>query len=210
MSLANVRLRAMAVVVLVGTGVTVGILLINGAGTAAGGGAAGISSISGMSEVISGSIPWCADVKGTSLPEYCSLPGATGGLEQGWVQTAAISAYGTLNDGLSLPIPLAFAEQHSGPAEVFVEVVTLATRDEANRLLSDPDYIGSWDPNYTALPKDAINDGVAFKIDSPANDGLTEFRFAWVGDSSVVEVNVLGANLNASDAQAVARLATPA
>jgi hypothetical protein len=179
-------------------------------GRPAKGAVTGISSIPGMSEVGSNAPALCSGTTGTALPDYCSWVGATQVYFQGWVLNVAISAYGPVNHGLVLPVPLGFADQHPGPAEVFVSVVNFSNQEDANRLLNDPEYTRSWDPAYTALPADAINGGVAFRIDSLSNDGLTEYRFAWVGGTSVVEVNVLGANMSVGAAQDVAKLATPA
>lgn len=208
MILHRVRHIVAAGLLLISLGVTLGLLSSSG-GAAVTDGAFGISSISGMTKVIDDAPPLCSGIKGTALPDYCSWDGATGSLEQGWVQDAAINAYGSLNKGLPLPIPLDFAREHSGPAEVFLRVVSFATQDEAEKLLSDPQYVGTWDPNYTSLPSDAVNGGSAGEINSPANDGLTEYRFNWVGDTSEVDVNVLGANMTVDEAQAVAKLAAP-
>jgi hypothetical protein len=178
-------------------------------GSASAGGGPGISSIPGMSEVMSNSPTLCSGSMGTSTAGYCSGAGGDQVSFEGWVSNAAVTAYGPLNGGLPLPVPLAFAQAHPGPVEAFVSVVNAGSQDEANRLLDDPDFIGSWDPNYTPLPADALNGGVAFRIDSLSNDGLSEYRFAWVGETSVVEVNVLGTDMSVSAAQAVASRAEP-
>lgn len=62
---------------------------------------------------------------------------------------------------------------------------------------------------YTALPGAAINNGIAAKISSLANNGRAEFRFAWTSGRSMVEVNIIGAGLTLREAQAVARRALP-
>jgi hypothetical protein len=87
--------------------------------------------------------------------------------------------------------------------------VSLATAQDATDLLNNPDYTGSWDPNYTALPSASINGGVAARLVGPALDGQSELRFIWASGTSVVQVNVLGANLTVAQAQAVANRAQP-
>ena len=62
---------------------------------------------------------------------------------------------------------------------------------------------------YKALPAAAINGGIAARIDSLANDGRTEFRFAWASGRSMVEVNIVGARLTLTQARDLARRAGP-
>lgn len=125
------------------------------------------------------------------------------------MSTAAISAFGTLNNGLPLPLPSIFTAKHPGPSQVSVMAVSLPTESDANSLLNNPDYNGSWDPNYTALPSASINGGIAARLVGPALDGQVELRFIWVSGTSVVQVNVLGANLTVAQAQDVANRAQP-
>jgi hypothetical protein len=205
MTARTVRRGLLVVLVVVG-GVTAALIGTRG-GSAVGGGFAGISSIPGMTKVVSGSFPACQS-RGAP-PSYCNLVGSTTGLEETWVSTAAINAFGTLNHGLPLPLPSTFTGQHPGPAQVSVMVVSLATEGDATSLLNNPDYTGSWDPNYIALPSASVNGGVAARLVGPALDGQIELRFIWVSGTSVVQVNVLGAHLTVAQAQAVANLAQP-
>lgn len=117
--------------------------------------------------------------------------------------------YGALKAGLPLPVPLSFALQNPGPAEVFDRVASFSSKDEADRLLNDPQYTGAANSDYTSLPTAAVDGGLAGIVDSPANDGLSEYRFNWVSGTSEVDVNVVGASLTVSEAQAVAKLALP-
>jgi hypothetical protein len=105
------------------------------------------------------------------------------------------------------PAPLRASASRA--AVVSDEVLTLATRSQAELLLRTPDFTGSWDTvDYTSLPEAAINGGIAGRIE-PGFDG-PETRFMWVSGTSIVEVNVSGVNLTPVQAQQIARLARPA
>jgi len=104
-----------------------------------------------------------------------------------------------------LPIPLALARQHAGPSYVVVDVFTTTSAATAEHYL--PSYTHT--EGYTALPQAAINAGLAGRVDSLANDGLCEFRFAWASGKAMVEVNIFGARMTVSQAQAVASRAHP-
>lgn len=169
---------------------------------------AGFSAITGMSKIISGSLPVCSEKGSEPLPSHCAMK-ATGGVDQGWVLTPATTHFGALGHGLKLPIPLAFAKAHPGPAEVFDRVLTLPTQSEAEVLLKSPDYVGSSDKGYVAMPSAAFDGGVAARIDSEANGGLSEYRFDWVRGTSILEVNVLGSGLSVGQAKQVATSAVP-
>ena len=208
MILHRVRLQVAAGLLLTGLGVTLALFGSSG-GAAVTNRAFGISDIPGMTKVIDDPRQLCTGIKGSGWLPYCSLT-TTSSIEQGWVQDAAIQEYGTLDNGLPLPIPLKFAQEHPGPAEVFLMVMTFATQDEAQKLLNDPQWTGTWDTaDYTPLPSAAIDGGLAGEQYSGANDGLTEYRFNWVSGTSEVDVNVIGAKMTVQQARAVAMLTAP-
>lgn len=143
-------------------------------------------------------------------PEYC-VQDVTKGLNQTWALTAAVRRYGFHRAGAVLPI--AFVRRYPGPATVTVEVRTLGAwqgRDLAQKLLHS-DYTGADSTDYTALQSWAINGGLAGRLDGVAlaEAGQTEFRFAWAARTSVVMVNVVGADLTVAEAQRIASLAGP-
>jgi hypothetical protein len=120
-----------------------------------------------------------------------------------WALTVAVRKYGIHH--LPQPIPLALARQHPGPDGVVVDVLKLASPSIARRFLPVEIHIAG----YTALPRAAINGGAAARIDSPANDGLREFRFAWISRSSIVELNIVGLKMTIAEARRLALRARP-
>lgn len=185
---------------------------------------AGIARVSGMTELASDRSTKICDGAGLQ-PSYCEAR-ATQGLDQTWLLTPAVKRYGRplraavkasgfLGVSPSL-IPLAVVRRHPGPAEVEVSVRTFqgwAGRGVATMLLHDSGYVGSDNMYYTSLPGLAINGGLAGLIGRRSGgfaDSQTEFSFAWTAGRSVVQVIVAGADLSASQAQHIARLAGPA
>lgn len=149
---------------------------------------------------------------GTGLrPQYCDQD-VVRALNQTWALTAAVKRYGVHRAAAVLPV--AFARRHPGPATVTVEVRTLGAwqgRDLAGKLLHS-DYTACGCTDYSALQSWAIDGGVAGRVDGIAltEVGQSEIRFAWVAGTSVVMVNVVGADLTVAEAQQVAALAGPA
>ncbi len=200
-----------AIVILLVAGVAVGLTLALSSSGGSGQATPGLSShlgfsrIPALTRIASGPASLCSGFK-SEPPSYCSQGGPglfVRGSEQVWALTAAVETYGMRH--VPQPIPLRLARQHPGPAEVVVDVLTLANASVANRYM--PLYAHT--EGYTALPTAGINSGIAARIDSLANDGLSEVRFAWVGGRSIVEVNILGADLTVGEAQRVAHLARP-
>jgi hypothetical protein len=167
--------------------------------------AAGIVSIPGMTQIMGGSTPFVLS-KGSSKPSYSSLD-ARGGATQAWVDSAAIAKYGPPKSGkkgLQLPIPLAFARTHPGPCEVFVRILSFGSPQGATSALREPELTGAYPPAYTPVDAGAVGGGLLGSVSSPANDGLSEFRFHWVVGSTWIEVNVLGDRMNVHQARSVA------
>ena len=131
----------------------------------------------------------CSGFKGTSVPAYCRPGGAlhsTRGFEQVWEPKS-----GTRRSG--------------EPSQVVIDVL----RTPSAAVAKHYSVVYAHTAGYTALPGAAINNGLAARINSHANDGRTEFRFAWTSGRSMVELNIIGAGLTLREAQAVARRARP-
>lgn len=151
----------------------------------------------------------CADLKGsgassaaTRRPWYCAQRGRHS--QQVWALTVAVRKYG-IHD-VPQPIPLALARQHPGPDAVVVDVVRLASASIARRFLP----VETQTAGYTAMPRATINGGVAARIDSIADGGLREFRFAWLSRSSTVELDIVGWKMTIGEARRLALRARPA
>jgi hypothetical protein len=210
------RRRLLAVIVLVAAaGAAVGVVfLLRSGGPGALRGTAtqpGFARIPGMTLIASDRSTVICAVKGTDMyPAYCTHDGirVTKGLDQTWALSSAVARYGSHRQ---LP-PVAFAQRHPGPATVSVEVRTFQPwhgAKEANVLLHTPDYVGSDNVDYKPLPA-AVDGGLAGEMASPSIAGMKELRFAWASGTSVVIVNVIGADLAVGEAQRVALLAGPA
>ncbi len=163
----------------------------------------GFTAIRGMTQIISGRIPLWVFKDGAG-PYSASHVGFFGSLQQGFVLSSAIRKFGRLNHGLPLPLPMGFASAHPGPAEVFDLVWAFSDQSAAVALLHDPVFMNSEVSGMTALRSAAINDGLAWSIDSAANGGMREFRFAWVRGGHLIEVNIVGAKLTVDEARSVA------
>lgn len=164
---------------------------------------AGIQNLSQMSQIMSSRIPLWLFKDGKGKYSETQL-GMTASLQQGFVLSSAISQYGPLNSGLVLPLPLDFAMAHPGPAEVFDNVWSFTNSNSPQLLLNDPTYMNSAVPGVVQLASGSVNGGLVWSIDSPANGGMQEYRFAWAQGSYLVEVNVVGAQLTLADARAIA------
>ena len=164
----------------------------------------GPTSIPGLTK-IAASRPSICSYKGQP-PSFCRPGGAlfsTRGREQVWALTPAVRRYGIHH--VPLPIPLPLARQYPGPSYVVIDVFTTPSAATAQHYL--PSYTQT--EGYTALPQATVNNGLAGRIDSPSNDGLREFRFAWASRNSMVEVNILGAGMTVSQARGVASRVHP-
>lgn len=171
---------------------------------------AGFASIPGLTRIESSArtASLCATFKGSGIqsaqthgPWYCAQRGRY--RDQLWVLTATVRKYGIHH--LPLPIPLTLARRHPGVNAVSSDVLTVASASVARRFFP----IETHTAGYTALPRAAINGGIAARIDSLANDGLREFRFAWIRRSSIVDLNILGSNMTVREAKRVALRARP-
>jgi hypothetical protein len=158
-------------------------------------------SIRHMTQIISGNVPFSTskDSAGSS-----ANLGFTGSLQQGFVLTSAVKRYGGLDAGLQLPLPLSFARKHPGPAEIFDYVWAFSTTSVPIGLLHNQTFLDSSVSEDSRLRSGAIGAGMAWRIDSAANGGMGEFRFAWTKGSELIEVNVVGWNLSLSEARAIA------
>ena len=163
------------------------------------------TAIPGLTKIAASRPSICSGYKGQP-PPFCRPGGAlvsTRGREQVWALTPAVRRYGIHH--LPLPIPLPLARHYPGPSEVVIDVFTAPSAATAQHYL--PSYTHT--EGYAALPQATVNSGLAARIDSPSNDGLREFRFAWTSGNSMVEVNILGAGMTVSQAQGVASRVHP-
>jgi hypothetical protein len=131
----------------------------------------------------------CSGFKGTSAPAYCRRGGdlhSTRGFEQVWE-------------------PKSGTRRRGEPSQVVVDVFATPSAAAAKHY----SVVYAHTAGYTTLSGAAINNGIAAKINSSANNGRTEFRFAWTSGRSMVEVNIIGAAVTLAEARAVARRALP-
>jgi hypothetical protein len=165
----------------------------------------GLTSIPGLTKIAASRPSICSGYKGQP-PSFCR-PGralfSTRGTEQVWALTPAVRRYGIHH--LPLPIPFPLARHYPGPSYVVIDVFTTPSAATAQHYL--PIYTHT--EGYTALPQATVNSGLAARIHSPSTDGLREFRFAWTSGSTMVEVNILGAGMNVSQARGVASRVHP-
>jgi hypothetical protein len=130
----------------------------------------------------------------------------TAGIFQYFVLADAVAKYGDISHGLPLPLPLAFAQRHRGPAQVAVKVLQFRKSDQPKVLLTLPPYTFADNPGRVELKDAALFGGRAYELNSPANDGLDDIELMWVNGNRFVHVSVLGADLAIADVQAVAEL----
>ena len=153
----------------------------------------GFTSIPNLRKISeSRSFSTCSGFKGfngTAVPAYCRPGGSlhsTRGFEQVWEPKSAPPKSGE-------------------PSQVVVDVF----RTPSVAVAEHYSVVYAHTAGYAALPGAAINNGIAGRINSLANNGRTEFRFAWTSGRSMVEVNIIGAELTLRQARAVARRARP-
>jgi hypothetical protein len=167
--------------------------------------ASGYARIDGMTQVLTGRIPlWTG--KDSAGPYRASAYGLVASLGQGFVLSPAVREFGTLSSrpGLPLPLPLAFAGRHPGPAEVFDTVRAFTTASAPARLLHDPVFADTDVQGVTALRSGAVHGGLAWRVVSAANGGMSEYRFEWADGTRLTGVSVIGAQLTLGQARQVA------
>jgi hypothetical protein len=171
----------------------------------------GIAQIPGMTRVLSTGVgnSVCAGMKGTSLPQWCSTIKLLHGRYEAWILTTAYKRGSRLN------VSGIFARAHPGPVLVTDKWLRLASAQQAEQLLREPDF----NESYTGRPASAVNGGAARLIGGAhSNSGVyfagsrtpaQEFEFFWASGPTVVNVNVVGARLTVAEAQQIALLASP-
>ncbi len=181
------------------------------------GNSAGISSLSGMTLVESGSTPLTFHEGISSSGSFdeetsIGLPQAaapTGSLSQIFVSSAAIQQFGPVEfspvgKGLPLPVPVSFAASNPGPCEVSVRVIEFSSPALAQAAMADPNFTQNPEPGRTPIANAQIRGGTAVDIQSAANGGLDEIQFQWVQGAMWYEVSVAGSALTVAEAQQVA------
>ena len=114
--------------------------------------------------------------------------------------------FGTLTSRpvLPLPLPLAFASGHPGPAEVFDVVRSFSNSWAAGELLRDSTFGDTNAPGVIAVHFGSVHGGMAWKVVSAANGGMGEFRFEWVEGKRLYSLSVIGAKLTLTEARLIA------
>lgn len=170
-----------------------------------------MTQIPGMTRVNSSSVGTsvCSGMKGTSFPPWCTTLKLRRGRYEAWILTTAYAR------GSRYKVSAAFARAHPGPVIVTDQRLRLASAQQAEQLLREPDF----NQSYAGLPVPAVNGGVARLIGGArSNSGFyfagsrtpaREFEFFWASGATVVNVNVVGARLTAAEAQQIALLARP-
>jgi hypothetical protein len=174
-------------------------------GVATGADRPGIAQIPGMTRVNSSSVgdSVCAGMKGTYRPRWCSAIKLVRGRYESWILTSAYA------QGHRFNVPEALARAHPGPVIVTDLWWKLASPQQAEQLVREPDFNHS----YTGSPAPAVNGGVARSLDAfyfiAQRTPAREFQFYWAKGPVVVDVNVIGAELSVAQAQQIALLARP-
>jgi hypothetical protein len=168
----------------------------------------GFAQLPHMTQILSEPAPLWTGKDGPG-PYQAGRYGMIGSLGQGFVLGSAVSRFGTLTSrpALPLPLPVAFAQRHPGPAEVFDLVWAFSNTWAPVKLLHDPVFTDTDTPGVTALRSGAVHGGLAWKVVSAANGGMSEFRFEWASGNHLIGVSVIGSALTIGQASAVARQA---
>lgn len=166
----------------------------------------GFSTISGMQQVINTAVPlWSGPGKPPSFT--ASQLGLVGSLGQAWVPPAAVTQYGTVGHGLPLPLPKTFFDSHPGQVlEVFDKVLQFNNAQAPQTLLASPYYNMSVQVNYgmgVQQLSSTIQGGLSYKW--PGYNGETYYRWLWADGDFYRNVVVVGNDLNAQQAQAIAQ-----
>lgn len=132
----------------------------------------------------------------------------TDNLSQVWVSSAAVTQYGTENEGLPLPLPVSFARQHPGADEVTVTINQLSDASLARTLLANPMFNDSSDPQFTTLDKGRFDGGVALKDDIAPNNvaDMNSYTLVWAERDYLVRLDVQGYSATVGEADRVATL----
>lgn len=164
-----------------------------------------IAQIPGMTRVLSTGVGTsvCSGMKGSYLPRWCNALSLRGGRYEAWILTPAYE------QGSRLNVSAAFARAHPGPVIVTDQRLRLASARQAGQLLREPDF----NKSYTGRPAPAVNGGVARFVDAFYFAGqrtpAREIEFFWAKGPTVVNVNVIGAELTVAQARQIALLARP-
>ena len=160
-------------------------------------------SAGGWSLVSASSSPLWFDRGGQTGPFSSSSLGLIGGLEQSWVTSDVSNTYG-IGQNLILPVPLSFAQMHPGPIELTVRVLSFSNPSSPNQLLSSKFYTHIGNPGVILLNAGSINGGIALRIDSNSNDGLSEYEFQWTSSSAWMNVSIAGYGMSIDSARNLA------
>jgi hypothetical protein len=120
--------------------------------------------------------------------------------------------FGTLGNGLELPLPPSYTDTHQGPNENTAQVFSSNSSSEATSLYSNPNFsdssMNSQEEGFTALSGTFIDGGNAASYQSDALAGLDAFEFQWTSDGFWVQVSVVGSSMTLAQAQSIASQVT--
>jgi hypothetical protein len=133
--------------------------------------------------------------------------GIKGGFYQAWVLTSAVDQYAGMAV-FPLPLPLSFADEHPGPAQVFVSTFVFNNRTSPERLLSTPFYNRHGDVGFTQIGLEGADSWLTLQVRSPANGGLTEFVFQRAAGDRWFQIVILGWHVTMSQGLTLASSAT--
>jgi hypothetical protein len=145
---------------------------------------------------------------GSTGTTAASSVGLNGSLYQLWVPTAAITMFGTLGNGLQLPLPPSYTVGNPGPNEVTVQIFSFDSAAESGSLYSNPNFsdasINAQQEGFTPLPGSFINNGNAASYQSDSLAGLDTYQFQWTVNGYWVQVSVVGSSMTLEQAQSIA------
>ena len=142
---------------------------------------------------------------GTRWPFTPTQLGLQGSLQQLWVLTAAVRAYGPKN--LMLPLPNSFVRPRPGPAEVSLRVLSFDNTRSPERLLTSPVYT---DQAAGTHIQSGANHGwlVVRPTNSGADGVMNEYLLQGALGHRWIEIGVIGFHLTLGEARGVAKAAT--
>jgi hypothetical protein len=147
----------------------------------------------------------------SSTTAAASNVGLQGGLNQIWTLTAAISQYGTLGNGLELPLPESFTSSNPGPNEVLLTTYQFSGTDDAQNLYLTPGFsnVATTLQDFTPVPGMTSEYSNATAYDDTTLPNQIEYIFQWATPAYWVNLDVIGdSSMSFSQAAQIANLAS--
>lgn len=164
------------------------------------------STLPGLRLLSSSSAPLWDGKDGTG-PFAADQLGLVGGLSQILVSSQAVTQYGTLGNGLQLPLPAVFVAAHPGVLEVYVRVLRFSNSRAPVTLLRSPDYnrqSAIYNSTLRRISSTTINGGWTYS--APNSNGETLYMFQWANGDYWNEVTVVGNGISVTHAMQIAKL----